>query len=270
MNSHIESIYRTRRIIGKSGIEMALHSEVDPAEGELIQRIISEDSSVSKTLEIGCGYGLSALHICDALRQRSNPHHTIIDPFQYSEWDGAGIKNLEDAGFTFFKLIEKGSEVVLPELLSVGEGTFDLVFIDGWHTFDHTVLECFYATRLLRIGGYLLIDDAGMPSVGRAAYYFSRFPCYEVVGAVSAGPRLKRRLAKTILRFLPPSRRRRWIHPALLHRTWDEPNMRDRAQIQLVAAPLPDRRFDQKNTRMVALKKTAKDDRWWDWFPEDF
>ena len=37
---------------------------------------------------------------------------------------------------------------------------FDFIFIDGWHTFDYTLVDMFYADRLLRIGGYLLIDDA--------------------------------------------------------------------------------------------------------------
>lgn len=137
----------------------------------------------------------------------------------------------------------------MPELLSLGEGTFDLIFIDGWHTFDHTLLDCFYATRLLKTGGYLLIDDAAMTPVGRATDYFSLYPCYEVYAALSS-PRpmtLKRSAARALLEILPLSKRKRIFHPAFLNRV-----------------------FGVNSTRMFAFKKIAEDKRNWDWFPDGF
>ena len=192
---------------------------------------------------------MSSLYICDALASRPNPQHTIIDPFQYSQWDGVGIRNLEDAGIRFFNLIEKRSEFALPELLGLGEATFDFVFVDGWHTFDHTLLDCFYATRLLKTGGYLLVDDVGLPPVGRAIDYFSLYPCYQVYAELSnfLPISLKGRTARSIIRLLPGSVRKRIIHPAFSHRI-----------------------FDRKSSRMVAFKKIADDQRNWDWFPDGF
>ncbi len=118
MNSQIQSIYKTRKVTGKSGVEITLHSEIDPDEGAFIHRIISQDANISKTLEVGCAYGLSSLHICDALSSRSNPQHIIVDPFQYSKWDGVGIRNLEEAGIDFFRLIEKNQSLLCPSCLA--------------------------------------------------------------------------------------------------------------------------------------------------------
>ena len=249
MSLQLQNIYETRKVIGKSGAEIELHSEVDPAEGEFLHNIICQDSTISRTLEVGCACGLSSLHICDALRSRAHPQHIIIDPFQSSDWDGVGIRNLEEAGFDFFKLIEKPSELALPELLSRGESSIDLIFIDGWHTFDHTLLDCFYATRLLRVGGYLLIDDVNIEPVRRATDYLSLYPCYEVFAAVSAPASisLKQRLAKTALSALPPPRRKQIANPALVNRV-----------------------FSKASVRMLAFKKVADDRRPWDWYPDNF
>jgi predicted O-methyltransferase YrrM len=249
MNAQINSIYKSRKVIGRSGVDIPLHSEIDPAEGAFLHQIVSQDSNISKTLEVGCAYGLSSLHVCDALSSRSNPQHIIIDPFQYSHWDGVGIRNLEEAGIRFFKLIEKRSEFALPELLNLREAQFDLVFIDGWHTFDHTLLDCFYATRLLRIGGYLVVDDVGMLPVRRATDYISNYPCYEIHAALGDPifTSAKRRIASAILALVPAHKRKRVIHPALLSRV-----------------------FDKQSFRMLAFKKIAEDRRRWNWFPDTF
>jgi predicted O-methyltransferase YrrM len=249
MNSYIRSIYESKRVVGKSGLEIALHSEIDPSEGAFIHRVITEDTGITKTLEVGCAYGLSSLHICDALGSRPGARHFIIDPFQASQWDGVGVRNLEKAGISFFTLIENKSEIALPELLDQGEATFDLIFIDGWHTFDHTLLDCFYATRLLRQGGYLLIDDVGMPAVRRTIDYLIRYPCYQTHATLSV-PRpltLKRRAAMTALGCIGSEMRSRLFHPEWLNRA-----------------------FDDQFTRMIALKKISEDRRSWDWFPSGF
>jgi len=249
MNTHIQSIYKSRMVTGISGAAIPLHSEIDPAEGEFIHQIIAEDTNISKTLEVGCAFGLSSLHICDALKSRASAQHTIVDPFQYSQWDGVGIMGLKQAGIDFFTLIEKKSEFALPELLDLGSAQFDFVFIDGWHTFDHTLLDCFYATRLLKTGGYLVVDDLHMPAVARVTAYLSLYPCYEIHAELKA-PRsfsLKRYIKQLLLGLLPSSIKKSVFHPTFLRDV-----------------------FDQNSTRMLALKKVADDGRNWDWFSSEF
>ena len=91
-------IYETRSVVGRSGEAHYLHSEVDHEEGALLFNTIRDDLSIVETLEVGCGFGLSSLHICKALHGRTRASHTIIDPFQTTQWDGVGVKNLEEAG----------------------------------------------------------------------------------------------------------------------------------------------------------------------------
>ncbi|HZM05604.1 MAG TPA: class I SAM-dependent methyltransferase [Candidatus Saccharimonadales bacterium] len=249
MNSFIESIYKSRRVTGRSGKEHELHSEIDPAEGNFIEKVISKNPAISKTLEIGCAYGMSSLHICHAINSRPDAYHIMLDPFQYTMWDGVGIKNLEDSGIHFFKLIETKSEFALPQLLQVEEAKFDLIFVDGWHTLDHTLLDCFYATRLLKIGGFLILDDVAQDAVGRVVDYLSFYPCYEVYERVisSVAVSLKRRMVGGVLSVIPDAIKTRLFHPTLV------------------------REVGQKfRTGMIALKKVSQDERTWDWFPPDF
>jgi len=160
-----------------------LQSAISPAEGDFLQTLIREHDYRS-TIEVGCAFGLSSLFICDALSGKLNPSHVIIDPFQGTEFENQGIRNLERAGFTFFRLIEELSELALPNLLRAGE-QFDLALIDGYHTFDHTLLDFFYINRLIKIGGIVVFDDMNMPSVNKAVRYISTFSCYRLVGAVN-------------------------------------------------------------------------------------
>ena len=198
----IEQIYRTGLVVGQSGHAHQLTSAIDRQEGEFIFTIIKNDPTIRKTLEVGCGYGLSSLHICAALKCREGVSHTIIDPYQYTSggparksYDGAGIANLELAGFDFFHFLEMRSEFALPKLLEQGENQLDLIFIDGWHTFDHALLDCFYATRLLRIGGVLILDDVRRPSIKDVVKFLKNYPCYEEAGYVGE-PRIIRALGK--------------------------------------------------------------------------
>ena len=250
MNPTITAIYESRKVTGASGAEHPLEAEIGPDEGEFLHKIISADPTVVRTLEVGCAYGLSSLHICHALRDRPEARHTIIDPFQNTQWDGVGVSNLARAGVDFFRLIEKRSEFALPEVLAAdGEGKFDFVFVDGWHTFDHTLLDCFYATRLLRVGGYLAIDDLLIRPVHRAADYVALYPCYRTHATLcaAAGVSLKRRATRAVLSLVPRARRAALLHPEFTRAAFaDEP------------------------VEMIAFQKIAEDTRGWDWYPHGF
>ena len=41
----------------------------------------------------------------------------------------------------------------------------DLIFMDDGHRFDDNLLELYYAHRLLKVGGVLVMHDVWMPSV---------------------------------------------------------------------------------------------------------
>ena len=55
---------------------------------------------------------------------------------------------------------------------------FDLIFIDGFHTFDYTLVDLFYAILLCRIGGIIVIDDIKHAGVAQLIKYVdSNYKC---------------------------------------------------------------------------------------------
>lgn len=244
MNAVIDEIFQSGVVTDSAGNEHVLHSNVDRREGEFLLKLIESDATIDKTLEIGCAYGLSSLYICSALFQRNSPQHTIIDPFQHTDFDGIGIANLQRAGFNFFELIEVPSEFALPQLVHDRANTFDLVFIDGWHTFDHTLLDLFYANRLVKVGGYIVVDDCHMASVSKAVSYFSNYPAYQVKCQSQPTATINGRLKQLIQTLIPPA---------------------------IAGFVIPQTFYDRYYVRtlfssMVALQKVAEDDRNWNWF----
>jgi hypothetical protein len=129
-------------------------------------------------------------------------------------------------------------------LVQEKEGQFDFVFIDGWHTFDHTLIDCFYATRLLRVGGILVIDDVSFPAIKRVVDFFKTYPCYEEYRSV--GVILPKTWRRDFLRFLmSPIKRETWAN--------------------ILSQKLYQRIFEDRGNRMVALRKIKEDERTWNW-----
>jgi len=141
-------------------------------------------TSAQQTLEVGFAYGSSALVFAEHHQKTQNTgiSHFIIDPNQYGtgdgSWEGIGAENLKRVGFTKgrnWKLLEETSIQALPHLLRTkGTSWLDVVLIDGWHTFDYTLLDVFYCLQLLRVGGYLILDDRRMNAVSAVAKYVTR------------------------------------------------------------------------------------------------
>jgi hypothetical protein len=103
----------------------------------------------SKTLETGCG--LSTVVCC-----LKGAEHTCIAPFQ-KEIDRikayCAEQNISTEKTTF---IVDWSEDVLPHL---DVHDLDLVLIDGGHGFPTPFVDWYYASRRLKVGGTLVIDD---------------------------------------------------------------------------------------------------------------
>ncbi|MGE3340316.1 MAG: class I SAM-dependent methyltransferase [Alphaproteobacteria bacterium] len=244
MHEAARRLLESGRVDGRTGTH-PLHSAIDAAEAACLSAVIEADPAVTRTLEVGCGYGVSALTIAGATAGRPGASHTIIDPHQEKEWDGAGLQQLERAGLSHASLMERPSEFVLPELAATEAGRFHLVFLDGWHTFDHVMVDAFYATRLLAIGGYLACDDVTFPSVRRAVDYLLACPCYELhaAAAVPARRTWKRRFARVGLSLLP-------------------------GPVAEALTPALRRRIQGPDESLVVLRKVRADERNWDWDPE--
>jgi predicted O-methyltransferase YrrM len=244
MNRIIDEIYHTGVVRDQNNNEYPLHSSIDRVEGDLIYQLIRSESEINRTLEIGCAYGLSSLFICAAIYDRENRKHTIIDPFQHSHWHGIGVLNLNRAGYDFFELQEIPSEFSLPSLASDPSKTYDLIFIDGMHTLDHTIVDIFYANLLLRIGGYIILDDCTLPPVAKAVNYLSKYPAYHLVMQSPPRKSIARAVLRILLKALPPS---------------------------IASFILPKYFYEKLYIRgiyssMVAFRKVGDDQRDWNWY----
>ena len=236
----IDEIRRERTVTAEDGKTYPIHKHgIDVTEGSFLTEFIAGRPTVIRTLEVGCAYGLSSLHIASALAGRPGAHHVIVDPDESTAWSGVGVTNLDRAGIDFYELREEPSEIALPQLLKEG-AEFDLAFIDGWHTFDQTLIDMYYANRLVKVGGYIIIDDADWISVSKAISYFAKYPCYRIV-ASAAGPvtrvvNVLWRLGKPFAELLFP----RWLYDYFYGLG--------------------------KYPSMVALQKVTEDNRDWKWF----
>jgi len=148
---------------------------VNAAEGKALRTCILEEKAVN-TIEIGLGYGISALFICEALLMggERNAHHVAIDPYQARGFKNCGIQFLEEAGVA--NMVEHHadeSQIVLPRFVSENR-RFDFAFVDGSHLFDRVFLDLIYLGRLLVPGGIVFADDYQLPSVSRAISFCLR------------------------------------------------------------------------------------------------
>jgi predicted O-methyltransferase YrrM len=245
MNPIVDEIFKAGVVHDNEGNEYPLGSNVDVEEGTYLSDLIASDASIVKTLEVGCAYGLSALFICDALKDRAGCSHTVIDPRQMDYWHGVGIAHIERSGIDFVRFILEPSELALPDLLRSEPDSFDLVFIDGWHTFDQVLLDLYYANRLLKVGGYVVADDSNWASVASAVSYFEKYPAFEPVTSPRLEPQTWRQRVARIASAIIPAALARTVLPESVYFSI----------YQRMRYP-----------SMVALKKIAADTRSYDWF----
>ena len=248
----LDEIFRKKLVYDAVGNEYKLESNIDREEGEFLVKLIKEYKP-KNTIEIGCAYGISSLFICSALEKTENPHHTIIDAYQRGYNKNIGLSNLKKAGINFFELMEGLSEIVLPQLLSEGK-KYDFCFIDGNHTFDHTLIDFFYLNRMIDIGGIIVIDDAGMPGINKLIRYILNYPAYQQIGNVKYNGSPKKEMFNWfikkplgLLSLLLPNK--------LKHQVFASSVIASDKKLNI-------------NSSMIALQKIKNDEREWYWFKE--
>ena len=219
MNPVLTRLLDDRTVPCPDGRERPLHSDLPAAEGALLQHWLGEHPPV-RLLEIGLAYGISTQFICDAVADRTIDYYHVIDPHQAGQWHGAGIFNLERAGYRqLITLYEELSELCLPDLLRQGM-SYDFAFVDGWHSFDQTLVEFFYINRMLEVGGIVVFDDVHLPALQKLLSYIATYRCYEPLAlpesiASSVQTRVRRIMS------LPPMRLHGFRKVEEDRRDWD-------------------------------------------------
>jgi predicted O-methyltransferase YrrM len=158
-------------------------------EGEALRECVRREHA-TRTIEIGLGYGISALFICEGLLWNGEPdaRHVAIDPHQSTRFDDCALQFLEDAGVTsMVQHVSEESQIVLPRLLA-DRRTFDLAFVDGNHRFDAVFIDLVYLGRLLHPATVIFLDDYQLPAVARAVRFFLTNLGWRVEEVSSADP----------------------------------------------------------------------------------
>ena len=136
---------------------------VSRAEAEFMHSLVAR-LKPRATLEVGMGYGASAVFIISAARVT----HYAMDPMQ-SDYRDLGLKNVAKLGLDgFMRFLPEYSHVALPRLSAEGVKV-DFAFIDGGHRFDDIFIDFYYAELLLNEGGHILLHDAWMRSTQTVA-----------------------------------------------------------------------------------------------------
>lgn len=197
MNEILEEIIFsgiTKTINGKT---KKVNAQISNEEGKLIQDCI-HSIKAEISVEVGLAFGTSALFICDSLVKTKKTKHYVIDPYQMYEnsYDGIGLNNLKKAGYeSIVNFIEKPSHLALTELESQ-KIEIDFAFIDGWHTFDHALVDFFLVDKILKIGGIIIIDDTDWPAIKKVCSFITKNRAYNFIGGTPQRSYLKKNNSK--------------------------------------------------------------------------
>lgn len=138
---------------------------------EAISRLAEHGAS---TLEVGVG-------VSTVVFAASGANHIAISPAPDEHQrvrDYCRRIGIDDNGVNF---IAGRSDDVLPSLWS-RDHVLDLAFIDGAHEFPFPVIDWYYITRSLKIGGKLLMDDIPIPAVAQLFRHMRLEPNWRLDG----------------------------------------------------------------------------------------
>jgi predicted O-methyltransferase YrrM len=246
MNQVLESIVKTGRTVLPTGDDVEATSYIDEYCGSLLQNIITT-TRPEVGVEVGLAFGISALYILDAFQEIGGQKLIGIDPAQHDQyWRGGGLYNIRRAGYeSLYEFYESTSQQILPALVGKGQ-RIQFAFIDGWHTFDHTLVDFFYIDQMLDVGSVVVFDDVAYPSIRRVCDFVLTNRDYEINDCVrlqqngSFRQDIKHRLKNLLNPFV---------------RTDKTP-----------ALDAQDKEHKIKDVYFLALKKRSEDARKWDHF----
>jgi predicted O-methyltransferase YrrM len=195
----IEEILVGRTAQTLAGEKTDVHSNIRLADAEALYETVLRTRPAT-VLEVGMAFGTSSLAILTALRDAGqNGKLLSIDPMQTTYWKGCGLASIARAGYRDRHEIHEDYDYnVLPRLLSSGLKV-DFAYIDGWHTFDYTLLDWWYVDRMLNVGGTVAFNDCGYPAVDKAIQFVLTHRKYT---EIDVGNPVARRRLKELLRFL--------------------------------------------------------------------
>ncbi len=150
-----------------AGDPVPLDSNIPEAYAQALYDVVRRERP-KLCVEVGLAYGGSSLSILTALRENGDGGRLIsVDPMQSTHWKGCGVAAIARAGLAeHHELIEDYDYHALPRLLAAGTKC-QFAYIDGWHTFDYTLVDFWYLDKMLPAGGVVAFNDCGWPAVDK-------------------------------------------------------------------------------------------------------
>ncbi len=184
IRKEIDRLYREGIVYGEDGVGRSLYpTSVTPGRGKFLGDLVRR-LKPSTTLEVGMGWGLSTLHMLEAMVENGGVRqpHIIMDPFQQKNYHNGALCVLRAAGTA--AMVEhhaEPSEIFLPKLIEQGR-QFDFAFIDGDHRFDGAFVDVVLMHKLLKPGGVMALDDTELDAVHLACRFAATNLGYTYVG----------------------------------------------------------------------------------------
>lgn len=187
VNPVLAETYRNGYIVDIKGEKKKFKDVTNPLQGRHIYNLV-KDNGFLRTLEVGLAMGASAVWVTQAFKDKGvQGLHYALDPNQTTQYEDIGEYLVNKCGLSeYLQVIRQTSYRALPSLYeSVLLGTipkFDMIYIDGWHTFDYTLLDFFYADLLLNVNGVIVLDDIRhVPVKACMEYIVANYKHYELV-----------------------------------------------------------------------------------------
>lgn len=147
--------------------------------------------SMERTAETGCGKST-------ILFSNLSHHHTVFCIDDRGDGDRSSVLYFEANGMTRSEVVHcvfGPTQTTLPRYTH--QGRYDCVLLDGPHGYPFPELEYYHLYPHIRQGGFLLVDDVQIPTIGRLADFVQEDEMFELVELVGTTAVFRRTAAET-------------------------------------------------------------------------
>lgn len=172
----LDQIAGAKTTLAEGGTPVDLRCQINARYGRFLY-VLVRMFQPARIIEIGMANGISSAYIAKAQNtyDKTRNAHTIIDPFESSQWQNAGKALLKRLNLHHsVKVVEDYSLRAIPEMEKRGE-TFNFAFIDGNHCLDYTLSDLVLTDRVLHVGGLIVLDDSTDFGVKLAVRYLDKY-----------------------------------------------------------------------------------------------